>query len=341
MREKIRAGWAWARARWLWFFVPTAAAMFVLGVLVAVFGIGRTFAAAACVAGFLTDCTVAGAKPRTLWDLLALILVPLALAGVGYFFSVRERQAEQDIAKQRAMDDALKSYLDAMGGLLTDKGLSEPEPPEHVRKLARAYTLTVLTRIDGERRGAVVRFLYEAGLITSSEGMNRPKVEMHGAHLYQAWLYQGNLGQLDLSGACLQGAFLNGALLIGTVLIGAHLEGALLIATNLKSADLQGAYLQGAYLNLANLQHADLRMANLREAQLINAHLQEAILNGANLQGAILYDANLQRSYLQMACLEGVRVDQAQLDTTNTYRDAQNLPSHLTPDSRPWPRDEP
>lgn len=334
MREKVRAGLAWMRARWLWFFMPLAAATFGLGALSAIFGIKRTLAAAACALGLLADCTVAGVKPgKTVWDFLELMLVPLALAVVGYFFSLKERQAEQDIAKQRAMDDALKSYLDAMGGLLTDKGLSDPEPPEHVRNLARAYTLTVLNRVNGERRAAVVQFLYEAQLITTPDGTDKPKVMMRGANLQGVDLHGADLHGADLHGTDLHGANLQETFLLLADLHGADLHGADLRGTILKKANLQGANLQGANLHWAILLWADLNGANLHEALLQRANLHGANLQKANLHGADLHGANLSRADMR----DVVDLIQAQLDSTISYRNAGNLRDDLTRDSRSWP----
>jgi len=207
------------------------------------------------------------------------------------------------------MDDALKSYLDAMGGLLTDKGLSDPAPPEHVRNLARAYTLTMLNRVGDKHRGAVVRFVYEAGLI-SSDNEGRPVVlSLKGANLQEAEL---------------QGAYLNGASLRETHMEGAYLNGVFLQSADLEEAHMTGAHMSGAYLDSAGLQGAYLQRANLRDASLVFADL-----SGAELQGAILSGANLM-------LVDGL--EQLQLDSTRTYRGAKNLPAGLTPDPRPWPR---
>jgi uncharacterized protein YjbI with pentapeptide repeats len=45
--------------------------------------------------------------------------------------------------------------------------------------VARARTLTVLPRLEGDRKARVVQFLYESGLIAK----NRPIVAMSGADL--------------------------------------------------------------------------------------------------------------------------------------------------------------
>ena len=142
--------------------------------------------------------------------------------------------------------------------------------------VARARTLTVVSRLDGDRKARVVQFLYESGLITK----NRPVLDLRGADLRDA-----NLG----------GAILNRAKLSGTSLNRAKLSGASLSKADLRSADLRTADLDGAYLRGADLSDADLSRANLNEANLSNAR---GITKGQlekqteNLKGAIMPDGS-------------------------------------------------
>jgi hypothetical protein len=116
----------------------------------------------------------------TLWDWMRLLLiVPAAIAGVGLRFNQQQREREIRITDQRArtdreiadearQDDILQAYLDQVGQLLLDKDrpLRQSERGDEVQTLARARTLTTLSQVDGIRKGAVMGFLREAGLIT-------------------------------------------------------------------------------------------------------------------------------------------------------------------------------
>ena len=60
-----------------------------------------------------------------------------------------------------AQDEALQEYLEQMSQMLTDKErpLRRAQPGDDLSTVARARTLTVLTRLDDDRKGTVVRFL--------------------------------------------------------------------------------------------------------------------------------------------------------------------------------------
>jgi hypothetical protein len=96
---------------------------------------------------------------RSGWDWLQLLIVPLAIAVIGLWFTAQQdarqqqienRRAASDrqIAEQNAQDDALQAYLDQMSTLLLDKDLRTSDEDSEVRTLARARTLLVLERLD-------------------------------------------------------------------------------------------------------------------------------------------------------------------------------------------------
>jgi uncharacterized protein YjbI with pentapeptide repeats len=211
------------------------------------------------------DKEASGPRAKTLWDWMELLLIPLVLAGGGLFLNraqrqreleiaAEERDTERQIAKDREEERALQSYLEAMTELLLEKELRISEEGSEVRSIARARTLTMLRSLSGERKGSILRFLYEAKLI------NRKKTV------------------IDLSGANLEGANLRRAWLLL-----ADLEEA-----NLKGANLGGAMLERAYLVKANLGKAILYYANLGKAILYYANLEGANLESACLEGAEL-----------------------------------------------------
>jgi uncharacterized protein YjbI with pentapeptide repeats len=276
-----------------------------------------------------------GLEDKTLWDLLQLLIVPLALAAIGFFFTLQQdarqqaiedqrAKSERKIEEQRAQDAALQAYLDAMSSLLLAKdGLRNSEVGSEVRTLARARTITVLGRLDPSRKTAVMQFLVETELVqrveeraplielTSADlsgvvlrgSANLQDAELTSANLQDAELTFANLQDAELLGANLSGADLQDANLQGANLTGTDLHSARLFNTTLSFATLGFARLDDADLQLADLNGADLRFANLRDASLRDADLQDADLSSANLNGA--FGVTKERLKQEAESLEG------------------------------------
>ena len=184
--------------------------------------------------------------------------------------------------KDNQREAALQAYIDKMSKLLLAKNLRHSIEDEEVRKIARVRTLTVLRRLDAERKGSVLQFLHESTLL----GKEGPIIDLTGADLSRA-----HLSRADLSGANLSHANLSRA-----ILSGADLSEAILSEANLSRTNLSGTNLSGT-----NLNEADLIRANLSGADLIGANLNEADLSGAFLIGALLSRANLSGANLSRA----------------------------------------
>lgn len=217
----------------------------------------------------LVGAQIADFESKSLWDWLDLLLTPLFLAGsalvLGSLYRANEREKEEkrarferELAISHQQEAALETYLGQMTDLLLNEKLRTTKTKE-VRTVARARTLEILQRLDGMRRGNVVRFLYEAELINTEN----PVISLDRANLQYA----------ELPGANLQNAELQGV----------HLEGA-----NLRHARLEGANLRGAYLEGAHLRGAYFQRANMQEAHLRGAHINGITLEGTNLERATM-----------------------------------------------------
>jgi uncharacterized protein YjbI with pentapeptide repeats len=313
--REVVPGWRPTREQRLWAVRMVIVIVVVLGVLVL---IGLPFGI-------------------TLWEWVKLLIVPAVIAGGGIWFNRQQREREIDIADQRAQDEALQAYLAQMGQLLLDKDrpLRKSKEGDEARTFAQAQTLTVLGRLDGDRKGSVMQFLYESGLIMfgTQPGMvdlkgadlsganlglirlseaNLSDTNLIGANLKRADLSEANLYRTDLSGVNLEHADLHMAHLIGANLVGANLVGA-----NLYSAELRLATVSEGRLLLADLREANLGGAKLHMADLHMASLSDANLHSADLRRADLSYANLDRANLEGANLEGANVTGANLTSAN------------------------
>jgi len=268
---------------------------------------------------------------RTLWDWMQLLIIPAVLAGGGLWFNTQQRAREQQIANDRAQDEALQAYLDQMSDLLLEKNLRDSEEGSEVRTLASARTVTAIQRLDAEHNRSLIRFLNEAGLIfkyhirlsesrliESREPIvilseaNLSGAELSGVMLIGAYLGEVNLSEADLSWASLFEAVLGGANLSKANLSEAWLSHAVLPGANLSKADLSGAGLDQAILGGANLSKANLSEANLSEANLSGVSPFEDLGVGANLSGA-----NLSRADLSGAIFTRVDFSDANLRGAN------------------------
>ena len=234
-----------------------------------------------------------GFGEKKLWDwlqLLSALAIPIVLTVAGFWFTSQQARHQQDIEErrakaeqlleeQRAQDTALQTYLDQMGALILEENLRNSERRSEVRTLARARTLTVLGRLDPERKRSAIQFLYESYLIDKAD----PIVDLSNADLRSVDLRLKELINTDLNEVDLSKANLSNA----------HLDDA-----NLINADLSDASLINADLSDASLINADLSHANLTYATLNRTNLCSAILSGADLNGASLIKADLSHAVL-------------------------------------------
>jgi type II secretory pathway pseudopilin PulG len=113
----------------------------------------------------------------TVRNWLELLIVPMVLVGIGLLFEMRQadrqeatEKQQQELAEQRAQDEALQAYLNQMSQLMLERKLLETEPGTPLYTLAQARTSTVILRLDAEHNASVIRFLSDSGLAWSKAG---------------------------------------------------------------------------------------------------------------------------------------------------------------------------
>lgn len=231
-------------------------------------------------------------------DWLKVLIVPLVLAVIAYFFNrslkmhelnIAEQRAQDEalIAEQRAQDGALQSYLEYMATMLMEKKLRHKDQDDEESVCARAGTLLALRRLSPERKRNLLLCLCETGLIRKLPNIREdstPVLDLYGA----------DLKEIDLSGcklpdAVLANTYLSHADLSNTVLRGVDLRGADLEGATLKGADLSPAD-DGTFADLegANLEGADLSAADLSHAKVTDRQLEAA----KSLKGATMPDGS-------------------------------------------------
>lgn len=222
---------------------------------------------ASFVGGYWLKWGWTGFSAKTEWDWLGVLAIPVVVGWGAVWYTTQQGKVSDRENTDNQRETALQTYIDKISELLLEKDLRESAEGDEVRNIARVRTLTVLPRLNPQRKGMVLQFLYEASLI----GKNKHIVDLEQANLLEAELYSVNL-----SGADLRGAFLGGVILYDVNLSGANLSGVSLDRAKLVGANLNGADLSNTYLGGVNLQFADLKDANLVDADLIGADLTNA-----------------------------------------------------------------
>jgi Tfp pilus assembly protein PilN len=176
----------------------------------------------AAIGGYFFNWNWTGIKEKTLWDwlgLLAVLAIPIVVGlGVAWFTAQQGKLSEQE-NKDNQRETALQAYIDKMSELILQYDLLKEDRKLGVRRIAHIRTLTILPRLDEDRKGIVIQFLSESELID--------KIPLDGADLMGANLMGANLEGADLHGATLRRADLMGANLMGANLEGADLSKAL------------------------------------------------------------------------------------------------------------------
>ena len=235
---------------------------------------------------------IAAAIGQLVGGFAVFVSVAALAAGVWQFKQQQETSAAQTLDQQR--QDAIDQYYDDMSTLVLQDGLGTSKETASVRAIAEARTDTTVRYLDGARKGTLIRFLREAGLIMGpNPAVSLQLSDLENLTVPQATIFSGaNLSDLDLLDADLDDAQMLGVDLSRSHLDGANLSYALLNCLPAAGgsagacADLSDATLTYADLEDANLVGAKLNSANLTGAELVGADLTGAVLSHVHLSGA-------------------------------------------------------
>jgi uncharacterized protein YjbI with pentapeptide repeats len=280
--------------------------------------------------------------PKTLWDFLQLLIVPAILVVIALGFNAAQASRDQKredrrIREDRALaesareDAILDAYFAKMSTLMLDRGLRTSRKGE-VRQVARTVTLATLRRLDGSRKGDVVRFLAESRLLFSKRtDLVNPKDP--SAATGTVWSTPAiDLNGADLSGVDLVNASLSGSssfrgsgdyyqVLSGN-LRGARFDHASLYNvrfggtdTHIDVVDLRGASFNGAFITQVELYWSDLRGASFKGARVEHGNFDKADLTRAVFDNAtIIEDTNLNYVCVNNATFVGTHFNSEEIE---------------------------
>jgi len=208
--------------------------------------------------------TWTGFENKTIWDLLELFIVPIFLAIIALLFNYLRTKSENELTQKHIEDTVLSSYFDDLSNYILNNDFQN----SFVRQLVRAKTFSTLQRLDGNRKGILIRFLFHLELITKENSI----IDLSGADLSNANLEGNDLSENE------DRKHLSYLSLFGVVLAGAN---------------LRNSSFSDARLTRANFAFADLTNANFENAHLMDVDFRSASLKGANLNNAVLLSADL------------------------------------------------
>jgi uncharacterized protein YjbI with pentapeptide repeats len=217
----------------------------------------------------------------------------LITAGLSFYTFQSNQRQESRADADRASQAVLQSYIKDVKDLILEEksNLATSEVHDPVREIARALTITAVRQLDGERKGILLRFLFESRLISNETKI----IQLFEIDLSEADLAGFNLGDIHLTKADLTDADLGKTILIKadlsrSIFRGADPTEAVILGADLTRTDLTGAVLVGANLSGADLTDADLTDADLTGADLTGADLTRTVFDGTNLIDAVLAD---------------------------------------------------
>jgi len=226
---------------------------------------------------------------KTLWDWMELVLSPLIIALIAFWFNARDNylKQERNIDEQREL--ALQSYLEKVTSeFLTSGDLIEPEKNLFIK----TKTLSTLRVLDGIRKGYLIKFLYESSLIRDRDSNEI----LYNADLTEIVLNHAQLFEINLSNTLLvrsnfEDTFLRATNFSDSDCFRANFKISNLRAANFQNAVLEEADFQSSILDYSNLSNVSLKKGNFKNAQLFSTNLRSARLSGANFTNAVLNDS--------------------------------------------------
>ncbi len=239
---------------------------------------------------------------KTLWDILEILVVPVAIALVAIWFQSSERKQEQIIAENRIQEETLRDYFKEMERLFLDYDLRNkiPDDESEIFKIANVITVTTLRRLERDRRNTVFQFLRDA-------------------YIDRYVLRRAYMEGIDLSGCNLFGINLRLAKLKNSNLSYTRVD-----ETNFEWAELAGCNFTGA--DILDTSFGDIDMS---KAKFDNAELDGCVFSGTNLSNASFVNAKLEWIDIASTKLENTDFTRAKLKDVN-FTDEQLAKIKLT-----------
>lgn len=223
-----------------------------------------------------------GPRAKTLWEWLDLLLIPFCVGILAWSFKEAEKEKASKSEDERSQNETLDSFVNIMTELITKHNLANQNSTLETRTIARTRINLAFSNLNGARKGQVLQFLFESGLIDYN-----PKINILGGNMKNAILDGIVLSKSEIKGvyfnnATIKEANLNEAIFTSCDFTKADLTESLVTNTNFSYTNLTKSKLKGMDLTSvnfegANLTKADLRGSSIRQDQLNSILKKEGI----------------------------------------------------------------
>lgn len=230
-----------------------------------------------------------GARPpKTLWDWLQLLLVPVILLGGILWLGIQQRQDNQQlvqqqratttsIAAQQQQDALVANYQNQITDMMLHDNLLKAQAISPASQVAQVRTLSVFRQANPASKAILLRFLYDTNLINNDFHI----ISMRGVDVTNAYFYLQNLDLRD--------TYLSGVNLHSSDMQNINLSFATLLFADLSATNLHGADLHGTDMHNVDLTGADLSDANLKDSVGLS---NDQLAKVKSLAGAIMPDGS-------------------------------------------------
>jgi len=227
---------------------------------------------------------------KTLWDWLDLLIIPLAIGVLAWSFKESEKEKADKLEDERMQNEGLDSFIKIMTELIIKHNLASTHSTPETRTIARTRINLAFSNLNGTRKGQVLQFLYESGLIDKN-----PTIKLVGGNIKYA-------------------------VLDGIVLIESEIKGAYFNEASIKDSNLNDAVFTSCDFTDADLSGSLMRNVDLSYTKLIKAKLKNMDLTSVNFEGANLTNADLRESDISQGQLDSIFLKQGIKTTKSKIR---------------------
>lgn len=207
----------------------------------------------------------------------------------------QQRELERELANDRYQSQVLDTYIKEIGDLLKESNGSLTSN-QVTATIARVKTLNIFRQLDPRRNTRIIRFLYEAGQLTSTvkqTPLDLSTAELDGIDLSQAAI-DGRMQNISLAGA-----YVHNTNFMDANIEYVNFSRARLFNATFSHAKLYGAdYFRITLSNNTDFSYAQLYKANFSSVTLHNANFSNAQLSNTTFSHARLFNVNFSHARL-------------------------------------------